>query len=172
MKKVLCLFLVFMMIVPCAYADENITYKTDKFFLRLSSDWVEAAASDTTKSYTHVTDGKYDSSKGYLMLMEMDESGVNKKNAELYEEKYLRTFASVYELTGKVELIANETITVNDKDKEISFLYIIDESIGAKYSYMAFVGGNGKMLLVMYGNESSDSPKKEFAKILESIVVR
>lgn len=171
MKKLLCLFLVFLVVVPCAVA-EKITYKTDKFFLQLASDWVEVPAKEGAKTYARVTNGKYDLAKGYLMLMEIDEPNANKKNAESAEAKYLEMYSSLFQLSGQMELIATETIKVKGKDKDIAFLNVPSAGEGTDYVYMAFVGGNGALMLVMYGNAEAKNPKDELADILNSIVIR
>ena len=172
MKRFLCLLLVALMLVPGALAEPKITYKTDKFFLQLSSDWVEVPVSDGAKTYARVTNGKYDMAKGYLMLMEIEDSKVNKKNAASAEAQYLELYTSLYQLTGKMELIATETIKVNGKDKDVYFLNLKEGKENMEYMYMAFVGGDGMMLLIMYGNEDAKNPKEELADILSAIVVR
>lgn len=173
MKRFFCLLLILLLVPIKGNAVSKVTYKTDKFFLQLDSEWVEIKdfGDDNSTAYARTTNGRYDMEKGYIMLMEFQDS-TSKKGSQNIEQAYLELFKLTYTITKEAEIIATETITVNGKDKDVLLCHI--EKLGDKmeYVYMSTIAGNGCVLLVIFGNASVKNPKVELAELLESIVAR
>lgn len=169
MKKILAMVLALCLLSACALSEEIVVYKSDKFLIQFPNDWAEVPI-ENSKTYSKVTDGKYDMSKGYMVLEEISDSNAS-KGKELLENSYLNSYMKECESNG-LEIIAKDSITVNNSEKTIVLLEADNLAKDKQYIYLSFVAGNGSLLMILYGSTSYRIAKIGLQEILESIIVR
>lgn len=174
MKRFLCVCLIALLaLTPFANA-EKATFKTDKFYVKLQSDWVEIDNEEgsETKKYGRVTDDKYDLKRGYMVIMQVTQAGIAKNSTKAAIDKYLTSYITLFELTGMLQLIGYDEISVSGKKRTVALIQMPDFGDELEDMYVTIVPGNGAYLLIIYGNSSLQNPKTELIEIIESVVVR